>query len=358
MTDLAAPVRYDPSVEDRQEDESKTVQQLDEQFDYILQTTAKDYGHAVRAVHAKPHGIIEGVLKVRDGLPPELAQGLFANPGEHKVLMRISTNPGDILDDSIGLPRGLAIKVHDVDGERLPGAAGRTQDFILVNGAVFTAKTADKFLGNLKMLAKTTDVAEDGKKMLSTVLRGVSAALGAVGLESATVNQLGGAPNSHPLGQCYWSQTPFRYGDHIAKFQLVPVSPDLVALKDAVVDASGRPDAIREDVRGSMRTANAVWELRVQLNRDLEKMPVEDPTQEWKEEQSPFQTVATITAQPQDSWDEDRVDEVNEHLRFSIWTGLAAHQPLGNINRARNEPYQRSADFRARVNGCPIHEPS
>ena len=26
-------------------------------------------------------------------------------------------------------------------------------------------------------------------------------------------------------------------------------------------------------------------------------------------------------------------------MRFSVWTGLKAHQPLGNINRARNEPY-------------------
>jgi hypothetical protein len=43
---------------------------------------------------------------------------------------------------------------------------------------------------------------------------------------------------------------------------------------------------------------------------------------------------------------------------FSIWTGLGAHRPLGNINRARNETYRHSADFRARVNGCPYHEPA
>ena len=45
-------------------------------------------------------------------------------------------------------------------------------------------------------------------------------------------------------------------------------------------------------------------------------------------------------------------------MRFAVWTGLTAHQPLGNINRARNEPYRHSARFRERFNGCPIHEPS
>ena len=106
-----------------------------------------------------------------------------------------------------------------------------------------------------------------------------------------------------------------------------------------------------------MEGIEGVWEFRVQLCRDLERQPVEDPTVEWNEEEAPFQRVGLITARPQDSWDEARVQAVNEEMRFSIWTGLAAHQPLGNINRARNGTYRHSADFRARVNGCPYHEP-
>ncbi len=38
-------------------------------------------------------------------------------------------------------------------------------------------------------------------------------------------------------------------------------------------------------------------------------------------------------------------------------TGIAAHRPLGNINRARRNTYRHSADFRVRVNDCPYHEP-
>ena len=354
---MQAPVRYTPDVEQVKPDEGETIEQLNKTFDKILHKVAEDSGHAVRSVHAKAHGILEGVLTVDANLPPELAQGLFARAGEHPVYMRLSTNAGDILPDAVSLPRGLALKVLDVEGERLPGAEGTTQNFIMVNGTVFQAPSADKFLGSLKLLAGTTDRAEGLKVAASTVLRGVNKALQAVGVESTTIASLGGAPNVDPLGETYYSVTPFRYGDYIAKFSVAPVAPGLTALTGTEIDASGRPDAIRETVRAEMRGIEGVWEFRVQLCRDLERQPVEDPTVEWKEDEAPFQRVGLITIRPQDSWDAARVQAVDEEMRFSVWTGLAAHQPLGNINRARNIPYRHSAEFRQRFNGCPIHEP-
>lgn len=355
---VADPVRYSPDIEQVSSGEDGTIEQLNQTFNTILTTVAKDSGHAVRSVHAKAHGILEGTMTVAPGLAPELAQGLFAKPGEHKVYMRLSTNAGDILPDAISLPRGLAFKVLDVEGERLPGAEGTTQNFIMVNGKVFQAKTAEKFLGSLKMLAGTTDRAEGLKVAASTVLRGVNMALQAVGVESTTIAGLGGAPNVDPLGETYYSITPFRYGDYVAKFSVAPVAPGLTALTGREIDASGRPDAIRETVRSEMRDIVGEWEFRVQLCRDLERQPVEDPTVEWNEDEAPFQRVATIRVRPQDSWDPARVQAVDEEMRFSVWTGLAAHRPLGNINRARNAPYEYSAAFRERFNGCPLHEPA
>ena len=354
---MQAPVRYSPQVERIEPDEDATIAQLNGTFDKILQTVADDSGHAVRSVHAKAHGILEGVLKIDADLPPELAQGLFARPDEHPVYMRLSTNAGDILPDAVSLPRGLALKVLDVEGERLPGAEGTTQNFIMVNGKVFQAPNAATFLKSLKLLAGTTDRAEGLKVAASTVLRGVNKALHAVGIDSPTIGALGGAPNVDPLGETYYSVTPFRYGDHVAKFSVAPVAPALAALTGTEIDASGRPNAIRETVQSEMAGIEGVWEFRVQLCRDLERQPVEDPTVLWNEDETPFQRVGLITVRAQDSWDPARVRAVDEEMRFSVWTGLTAHRPLGNINRARNAPYRHSAEFRQRFNGCPIHEP-
>lgn len=352
-----SPIRFHPQLEQFRDDEQQTVADLNESLDRILETTNEDYGHAVRAVHAKAHGVLEGILRIRPDLPGEFAQGLFATPGQHPAIVRLSTNAGDILDDSVSLPRGLALKVLDVRGPRLIGAEGDTQDFVMVNGPTFLVPTTKKFAGSLKLLARTTDKAEGSKIVLSKVLQAVNGALGSVGMESPRLGGLGGAPQVHPLGETYFSVTPFRYGDFIAKFRLRPLSVALTALTGTKIDTTDRPDAIRETVRQSMAGIDGEWAFEVQLCRDLEQQPVEDPTVEWKEQDSPFVQVATLRLPRQDSWEKTRVRKVDEETRFSPWTGLIAHQPLGNINRARRDTYQHSADFRAAANRCPLHEP-
>ncbi len=353
----ATPVRYSADLEQINPNEQEVVSGLNDAFDVILKRTAEDYGHAVRSVHAKAHGILKAKMIVRDNLPAELAQGLFSRSGNYDVYMRMSTNAGDILPDAIALPRGLAMKVVGVEGPRLSDAAGSTQDFVMVNGPVFQAPNAEKFLGNLKLLAKTTDRMEGTKEVLSSVLQTVNKGLEAVGISSPAVQSLGGAPNVDPLGETYFSVTPFRYGDYVAKFRLKPVSVGLTELMGREIDTSVSENAIRETVQAEMRDIRAQWEFQVQLCRNIEDQPIEDPTVEWDETDAPFVTVAIVSAEPQDSWSDEKVDEVDERMRFSVWTGLAAHQPLGNINRARKAPYEHSAQFRQGFNRCPIHEP-
>jgi len=312
----------------------------------------------MRTVHAKGHGLARGTLDIAEDLPPELAQGLFAQPGRYDAVLRLSTNAGDILDDSIRLPRGLALKIMGVAGERLAGTEGdQTQDFIMVNGPAFAAPDPKAFLGNLKLLAKTTDKAEGAKKLLSAIFRGAEATLEAVGVESSFLQTLGGAKPVHPLGATYYSQTPFRYGDYIAKFSLAPIS-GIKDYADETINATGRPDAIRTAVNELLVEQGGVWELRVQLCTDLDAMPVEDASIAWDEEKSPFRKVATLTVAPQIAWEHGVSEKTEDALAFSPWHGLAAHQPLGGVNRVRKDSYDLSADFRSRFNGCPLHEPA
>jgi hypothetical protein len=356
---MPQPVRYSPDVEVPEPAEAKTSMAIDRTLHTILETTSEDYGHAVRSVHAKSHGLLGGTLTIFDDLPAELAQGLAERAGSHQVVLRISTNAGDILPDSISLPRGLAIKILDVDGERLPGSedAG-TQDIIMVNGPAFSAARAKDFLANLKLLAKTTDKAQGSKKALSTFLRGTEAVIEAFGGESAKIKQMGGHPVTHPLGETFFSQTAFRYGDYIAKFSVAPVSPHLVALKDQPIDLAGRDNALREEIDAVIAAQGGEWELRVQLCTDLEAMPVEDATVVWDEAESPFRAIGRILVEPQSGWNDEKAKRIDDGMAFSPWHGLAAHQPLGAINRARRSAYPMSAEFRSAFNRCPIHEPS
>lgn len=354
----AAPLPYDPAYERPEKDEADTIAALGETMRSINRTTFKDYGHGVRSVHAKSHGLLRGELRVLDNLPPQLAQGIFAKPGTYPLVMRLSTVPGDILDDSVSTPRGMAIKVVGVDGERLPGSEGDvTQDFVLVNGPAFSAPDAAHFLKSLKLLAKTTDKAEPLKKAVSATMRGVEKAVEATGHKSPTVISLGGQPETNLLGETYYSQVPMLFGQYMAKIAVAPVSPDLAALANAPLDVNGKPNGLREAVIAHFRERGGEWELRVQLCTDLDTMPIEDASVVWPEDQSPYVAVARVTVPPQPAWNEERAAAIDDGLAFSPWHGVVAHRPIGSVMRARKPVYEKLAKTRAQENGRTIGEP-
>jgi len=340
-------------------DEAKTIQGLIATMRYINEKTFADGGHAIRSVHAKTHGILEGCLAVNADLPGDLAQGLFATPGRYPIVMRFSTVPGDILDDSVSTPRGLAVKIIGVKGERLGGSEGDvTQDFVLINGPAFGAPNPKTFLSIMKLLARTTDRAKGLKKALSAVMRQVQRVIVAVtGQPNVTVATLGGHPETHILGETFYSQAPVLFGDFIAKVSVAPISPELKALEQAPLNVNGVPNGLREAIVEFFTKNGGVWEVRAQLCTDLERMPVENAAVVWPEEMSPYRPIARIEVKPQVAWSKTRSSAVDDGMSFSPWHGLAAHRPLGGIMRARKEVYEMAKKFRAERNGRAIEEP-
>lgn len=354
----ASPVRYRVDCEKPEKDEDETTAKLIQTMRGISETTFKHSGHATRSVHAKSHGILRGELEVLDSLPQTLRQGLFAKAGSYPVVMRLSTVPGDILPDSVSTPRGLAVKIVGVEGDRLPGSENAiTQDFVLVNGPAFQAPNAKTFLALLKPLAAMTDKAETTKKVTSAMMRGTEKLIEAFGGDSAKVKSMGGQAETHILGETFFSQVPLRYGDYIVKLAIVPVSPELKALTDAPLEINGKPNALREAVVDFFAKHGGEWEVRVQLCTDEKAMPIEDASVVWPEDQSPYLAVARITVPPQQAWSEARSAAVDDGLSFSPWHGLAAHQPLGSIMRARKMAYEMAAHFRSEHNQRRVEEP-
>jgi len=356
---IEAPVRFSPDVERPVVDEAATVTGLIGTMRYISDRTFADGGHAIRPVHAKCHGILEGYLEVDSGLPSELAQGLFAKPGRYPVVMRFSTIPGDILDDSVSVPRGLAIKVIGVEGERLDGSERDvTQDFLLINGPAFRSPTPKKFLSGVKLLAGTTNRVQWLKKFLSSVMRPLQRTIVAItGKLSATVATFGGHPETHLLGETFYSEAALRFGDFIAKIAVAPISAELAALNQAPLNLSRAPNGLREAVVAFFKTNGGEWEVRAQLCTDLALMPIENAAVVWPEEKSPYRSIARIKVKPQVAWSEARSSRVDDGMSFSPWHGLAAHRPLGGIMRSRKQVYEMAKKLRAEQNGRVIEEP-
>jgi len=358
MTTPAAkpPIPYSADVEHIAIDEAETIHTMQNVFVEMARKVAEAEGHAHRAVHAKGHALVRGKLTVLDNLPPQLAQGLFGQAGSYDVLLRWSSPPAEQLPDSVSTPRAVAMKVLNVPGERFDTAKqGHSQDFLMVNGPAFSAPTPKAFLANVKLLAATTNRIETGKKVISAVMRGAEAALEAVGGESGKLKSMGGEPQHHPLGETYFSQTPYLYGGYMAKLSLAPVAPQLTSLDGESIKSED--DAQRAALGAHFAGQGGEWELRVQLNVDLDQMPIEDAAVEWPQDLSPYIAVARVRIEPQSSWDASS-PRLEDETAFDQWNCLAAHRPLGGINRARRDVMKTSREFRSSFNRCPIHEPA
>jgi catalase len=74
-----------------------------------------------------------GKFKIHDNLPAHLAQGMFAKPGTHDMIMRYSSLTPKLVPDNAPAPRGIGMKIFGVKGEKIWGEDKDTQDWTFNN---------------------------------------------------------------------------------------------------------------------------------------------------------------------------------------------------------------------------------
>lgn len=343
-------LRYAPDIEQPAADEQATIDGIIHGMTQQSETVEARERHAVRASHAKSSACVTGELTVLSGLPPELAQGLFAAPATHPVAVRFAQGPGETLGDRVSTHRGMSIKVFDVPGEKLPGHAVNTQDFVLATGTTFPSGTAAGFLRDGTLIGKSTGLPEGAKSAVSSTMRNLNRVLHAFGTESALADFFG-HPFSHPLADSYFSQAPIRFGDYVAKLGAVPASESQRALSEWRLDPHQAEDGFRYATVAFFREHEVVFELKAQLWADAVKQPIEDASVDWPVSISPYRTVATLRLPRQDAYDPARVRYFDEMITFRPAHSLAAHRPLGSVMRARLQVYRALSAFRHRENG-------
>jgi hypothetical protein len=314
-------------------------------------SSLKNYKHrdiALRGFHAKSHGCLNGIMTI---LPlaeryvnPKFAVepkdsgmrvnssdtlfGVFSKQGhEYKILARFSNGVGFIQEDSAADVRGLAIKLLGVDGDRVQPLTPdshpeqHTQDFLMTNNPTQLAPTAQDFM----------KFGEIQDSLLASLFL-------AKKLRSANVARRILFRNVDSLvNEQYWSDAPIRLGStRTIKYTARPCSKNSNPVRDG-------DDRLTEDLRAFAATNPICFDFQVQFQLDGDKQPMEDALTEWDEDDTPFVTVARIHFPAQ------RLKETTgcERLRFAPWHALAAHQPVGNMNRGRESVYASSQRHRS-----------
>ena len=351
------PLSYRPEVEHPDADEQTIIDGIILGMTQQSEKVEDREHHAVRASHAKSSACVLGELTVDDGLPPELAQGLFARPNRFDAAVRFAQGPGETLGDRVSTHRGMAIKVFGVAGEMLPGHHAQTQDFVFATGTTFPSGTAKGFLRDGTAIGKAVTTPEGFKSAVSATARGFNQLLHAFGAESAKADFFG-HPFSHPMSESYFSQAPVRFGDYVAKVAAVPVASEQLALADWRLDPHQDEDGFRHAAAAYFAQNDALYEIKAQLWVDADKQPIEDASVDWPVSLSPYRTVATLRLPRQDAYSKARVRFFDEVMSFRPAHTLAAHQPLGSVMRARLQVYQALSDFRHRENSVACEEPT
>lgn len=302
----------------------------------------------LRGVHPKSHGCVQAAFEINKDIDASLQSGLFSKPGKiYEAVIRFSNAAALVAADMVNnenASRGMAIKVFAVDnGEdflQLDGGA-KNQDFLMINTPSFAFVDVPDYLQLNKILLKNDDSADEFFAPLAapaTCPRGVISAF-------QVIKQIKSRPVACPVEVQYFGAAPFAFGpERVMRFSAKPrVAPDQKTPENA------SPDYLKEALEKRLAGHEPiVYDFMVQVrNKDEEELGIEDATTVWDETRFPFIPVAKITiAAPQADIYSPENEARGEDLVFSPWHSLAAHQPLGGINRLRKDVYTVSAEHR------------
>ena len=149
---------------------------------------------------------------------------------------------------------------------------------------------------------------------------------------------------------------PIRFGNYVAKYRAKPAGDRNDSYLDLIKRLGSEADAMRLALNETLRTHEVLFEFQVQLRTSERTMPIEDASVAWPESGSPYRTVAHLLLLRQEI-ELLRQQDAYRNLSFNVWHALAAHRPLGGINRVRRPAYLLSSAWRRRHAGVKLAAP-
>jgi catalase len=311
-------------------DEPEQIQRSVDNFINIINTVKTDQAH--RGAHAKGHACVKAYFDINDGLNPELQHGIFKDLGQqYKTWIRFSNGSPKIAIDAENDSRGIAIKLLNVEQQ------DQTQEFLLHNSPAFFSINLDDY----NSLVESPDKIKyffPSYNPLSWRLR-----------ELSHVNDTLAPPPFSPVWDEYFSNTAYKLGPHNVKYKVQSCLPAKSTEQQDQSDA----DFLRKTLATELKTGEACLQFMVQVQDANKHMPIEDPSVLWKESDSAYLPVATITI-PAQQFDTLTQQQFCENLSFSPWNALAEHRPIGALNRVRKVVYQASSLYRHQFNQTEV----
>jgi hypothetical protein len=307
-------------------DEAQRFADYGLQFAALQARKSKKYGTG-RALHRKQLSAAQGELEVLPDLPAFARHGIFAKPGRFEVRLRLSNGGMDRVPDRTPDIRGFAFKVLGVKGgSALNNGPAKSQDFTLINQEVFGFASSEEFVTFVLAAA-------DGN---GSLLKHLIRRYGLLGGPARLVKlfKTVGKPFGGFATEALYSAAPMACGPYAVRVRLVPDAANGVATPGASADWGA-------DFAARLAHQPLQWDLQLQPFVSESETPIEDASVNWS---SPYTTVARLKLPLQDSASptgQTLLAQVEAEV-FDPWQALAAHRPLGDVQRARKVVYFES----------------
>ena len=284
-----------------------------------------------RALHRKQVQALTATVKIRSGLPQYARHGLFAEPGAHEAVVRLSNGSPSVQDNKVPDVRGFALSVRGISGEGALGGTTDRQDFLLINRSSFGFRTSEEF----------SEVALAASRGQLDIAKALIARYGTVRGPIELSKLIAGLarPFTGFSSTTFHSAAPIQVGPYAAHVRLLPRQGP-----QGLTARIGFGNAIADQLRDS----HVAYDLFLDFFVDEETTPIEDGSKEWPVEELPSVHVAgvSIGKQDVDSASGKQLAAQVSHDHFDPWSALAAHRPLGEIMRARRVAYYASQQAR------------
>lgn len=301
-----------------------------DQFRTVQERKSRRYGKG-RALHRKQNLGLPATFEVLEDLPAHACQGVFTRPAKFDAWVRLSNGGMEVQSDRKPDVRGLAIKLHGVNG---PGALGRetsSQDFLLINHESFLFANGGEFVDLVLAAAESPG-------NLIRYLRKRYGVLGAIGVMRRLATTAA-KPFTGFAMETLYTAVPFTCGPYAVRARLLPpLRPP----------GRARPADLGAELLSHLEKGPLEYDFQLQFFVDEERTPIEDASVSWREDDAPYVTVGRLRLPAVEDWS-DRRGELQQQIEagvFDPWCALAEHRPLGAVMRARKFFYFESQKAR------------
>src|SRR5215831_112145 len=330
--------------------EEKLIPGEEEFLDSIISSFEKQMrglwkpGGFERGGNTKTHGIVRGEYIVHDNLPPQFRHGIYAKGQTYRAWVRFS-GPGPYITpdiDDVGF-MSISIKLMGVPGPKLMDDEKFTLDMFGVSTPTFvtpdTKANAQLQIESVKNAQIFYFVNFHRPHLLDLIMQ-----------------SLWIKTQSSPFEAPYFSCVPYLLGEGQAmQYSVWPKRKKRTRIRRLPF----RPpdDYLRNAMVATLEQEDVEFDIRLQLQTDPYRMPIENNAVLWPEKRSPRIAAATLRI-PRQKFNSPAQMEFEKRLSYNPSHCIPEHRPLGNQSRARKRMYWVLSQLRHDMNAVPHYEPT